>query len=334
MLREYAATTRTFLNELNEAVRDGDTAYRATIRQQVSDLLAFDDQVLLHDDLEGDNDPRFFHEFMAHAKEHRLQYLGDAYLRRCSDLESIPQALERIRHVGDRLTFEQYLDFLYSRSLRATLLCHAETPLAGEIVPAAVRALWIVSDAKPLASSVGDVRIDGAPTIFKGADCTLSVATPVAKAALIELAIAAPRPIRFAMLVERVHKRLESVSIDVAVERELIDLAIEWFATRLIELTAFSPAVATEVDERPCASDLAREQARRGWGVTNLFHRRIHLDGEVADPCAALFGRHARPRSDRRGAGGAGRGWRRAGAHWRRKYHRPATTSAADGRAR
>jgi methyltransferase-like protein len=279
--REYAAATREFLGLLNTATAAGDTPYRAAVRQQVGDLTALSDEVLLHDDLEGDNDPRFFHEFMAHAGEHQLKYLADAYFAQMFGLGIDPAALERVRHAGDRLAFEQYLDFLYGRSLRTTLLCDAAAPISGEVDPAAIRSLWIVSDAKPVATEgtteAQRHRNDEAVT-FKGADCTLAVTTPIAKAALLELAEAAPRPMRFTTLVERVERRLATKNL----ERELIDLAIEWFATRLIEFTAYCVPVAVSVDERPTASAVARMQAARGWGVTSLFHRRIRVDGELA----------------------------------------------------
>ncbi len=324
--RKYAAATREFLQLLGGATGAGDTAYRAAALQQIGDLAALSDEVLLHDDLEGDNDPRYFHEFMAHAAEHQLQYLADAYFAQMFGLGIEPAALERVRHAGDRLTFEQYLDFLYGRSLRTTLLCHAAAPISGEVDVAAVRSLWIVSDAKP----VGPVCRTGpdvaarscsasgtypeAGMTFKGADCTLAVTNPVAQAALTELALAAPRPIPFEKLVERVGRR--PAVADVArsetghntlktghnqvetghnLERELIDLAVEWFATRLVELTAYDTPVATSLDERPLASAVAREQAARGWGVTSLFHRRIRVDGELATRVLqCLDGRHDR----------------------------------------
>jgi methyltransferase-like protein len=201
------------------------------------------------------------------------------------------------------LAFEQYLDFLYGRSLRTTLLCHAAAPISGEVDSAAVRSLWVVSDAKPVGpvcrtgpdakerSRSASGTDSGEPVTFKGADCTLSVSTPIAKAALTVLAEAAPRPMKFGTLVERVERRQATNNL----ERDLIDLVIEWFATRLIELTAYCAPVAATIDERPIASAVARVQATRGWGVTSLFHRRIRVDGELATRVLqCLDGRHDR----------------------------------------
>jgi methyltransferase-like protein len=312
---EYAATTRRFLEFMQKSLAHGNGAYRATVRQQVGDLIQVPDEVLLHDDLEGDNDPRFFHQFMGHAAEHRLRYVGDAYFGQMFGAGIKPEALEKIRHAGDRLDFEQYLDFLYGRALRTTLLCRDETKVSGEIVPEGLRALWIASDAKPISVdgkplAMADVCPEAeAPLTFRADECTLSVATQLGKAALIELAAAAPRAIPFDELLDRVRRRLansagnRSTPADTDAQRplaelgrQLMDMVIEWFAMRLVELHAHCPPLASEAAERPVASAVARYQASRGWGrATNLYHRRIRLDGELAGRIIMLLdGRHDR----------------------------------------
>src|SRR5260221_13088088 len=105
-------------------------------------------EVLLHDDLEGDNDPRFFHQFMSHAAVHRLRYVGDAYFGQMFGAGIKPEALEKIRRAGDRLDFEQYLDFLYGRSLRTTLLCRDEIAGDGQIGLEGLRALGLATEAR------------------------------------------------------------------------------------------------------------------------------------------------------------------------------------------
>jgi SAM-dependent methyltransferase len=313
---EYAATTRRFLEFMQKSLAQGNGAYRAAVRQQVGDLIQVPDEVLLHDDLEGDNDPRFFHQFMSHAAEHRLRYVGDAYFGQMFGAGIKPESLEKIRHAGDRLDFEQYLDFLYGRALRTTLLCRDGVKVRGEIVPEGLRALWIASDAKP-------VSVDGKPLplievspefeaslTFRTEECTLSVATQLGKAALVELASAAPRAMSFGELLDRVRRRLANSAanrstpadadshrlLGTDLDRQLMDMVSEWFAMRLVELHAHCPPVAIEAAERPVASAVARYQASRGWsGVTNLFHRRIRLDGELAGRITMLLdGRHDR----------------------------------------
>ncbi len=306
--REYAASGREFFAMLRQAMPEGDTAYRAVCRQQIKDLVAVADEVLLHDDLEGDNDPCYFHEFMAHADRHELGYVGDAYFGQMFGLGAEADALEKIRQAGDRRTFEQYLDFLFGRSLRATLLCHANRTPSGELALDGVRQLWasteahpVSADGKPIASA--DVRLEASAAVtFRGPESTVSLTTPLAKATLLELGGACPRPLGYRELLTGVAGRLKSMAPNSAAasdvesaDGQLPTLLVEWFATRLIELHAFAPPMSVAVVQRPLASAVARYQAAKGWSVTNFFHRRIGLDGDLArQVIVRLDGQHDR----------------------------------------
>jgi methyltransferase-like protein len=307
--RDYAATTRRFLEFLERATAGGTGTYQAVLRQHVGDLAEVPDEVLLHDDLERDNAPRFFHEFMSHAAAHRLAYLGDAYFGQMFGAGIKPGALEKIRHAGGRIEFEQYLDFLHGRSLRTTLLCREADAVGGEIVPEGIRQLYVSSDARPISTdgkelSLSEIQLDDrSPIVYRAPECTLSVGTPLGKVALFELAAAAPRCLDFNDFRERVERRLQSLSLSAEsstigpeMGRRLMDMLVEWFAMRLIELHAFRPPLAAEAGDRPVASAVARYQAAHGWSrVTNLLHRRIRLDGELASRVIAMLdGRHNR----------------------------------------
>ncbi len=309
--RQDAAGTRRFLEFLHETVPKSGDAYPMSLLEKAASLLSEPDGVLLHDDLERDNDPVFFHQFMAHATRHGLQYLGDAHFGQMFGVGVEAAALDKIRRADDELVFEQYLDFFYGRALRTTLLCRAEQTVERGLTPEAVRQLWFSSAAVPI-SGDGTLLLadqvtanDGQPVTFRAPDCTLSVATPSGKAALAELALARPTPLPFAELLARVRRRLPS--IDAAGERQLLSLAIEWFAMQLVELHAFSPPLAAAAGDRPVASAVARYQLRdegNGSGqasgsvfqVPNLFNRRVRLGGELAAVAvlALLDGQHDR----------------------------------------
>ncbi|HKD36865.1 MAG TPA: class I SAM-dependent methyltransferase [Pirellulales bacterium] len=307
--RDYAAVTRRFLEFLQKALGGRSGAYHAVLRQHVGDLAEVADEVLLHDDLERDNDPRFFHEFTSHAASHRLAYLGDAYFGQMFGAGIKPEALEKIRHAGDRCDFEQYLDFLYGRSLRTTLLCREEDSVSGEIAPDGIRQLWISTEARPTSADgkelpLPEIRFEEpSPVVFRAPECTLSVGTLLGKATLVELAAAAPRMIDFNTLAGRVERRLrtltpvtEPLPSSSELAKRLAEMLVEWFAMRLIEASACAPPLTGEVAERPVASAVARYQASRGWSqVTNLLHRRIRLDGELACRVIAMLdGRNSR----------------------------------------
>jgi len=276
--RDYAARTREFLKFLLAALpADGET-YHVVLREQAAGLLAESDAVLLHDDLERDNDPRYFHNFMAHAGGHGLQYLGDAHFGQMFGLGISRAALDKIRGAGDVVAFEQYLDFLYGRALRTTLLCRVEAPLVRNLTHDAVRHLWIATAAtpqsppgEPLAAEPAALD-DGQPIVFRCPNCTLSVTRALAKAALFELVAAGAKPVPSLELVARVCQRLRAGGVqgeqldEPTVFQQLAPTLVEWFAMRLIDLHAFDPPLAARAGPRPNASRVARYQVAHGSG--------------------------------------------------------------------
>jgi hypothetical protein len=202
--------------------------------------------------------------------------------------------LDLIRQGGDVTDFQQYLDFLYGRALRTTLLCREEVAVRHHLLRGAVRDLWISSSAVPISSGkepkenlscdqIGRIDLgDPAPMIFRADECTTSVASRAGKAAMVELSFAYPKPLAFDEFVERVRKRLsgDAAAVDSAaadnaaptfasLAEELAPIAMEWFAMRLIELRAFEPPMATEPSARPIASAVARYQVTNGWGLAD-----------------------------------------------------------------
>jgi methyltransferase-like protein len=178
--------------------------------------------------------------------------------------------------------FQQYLDFLYGRALRTTLLCREEVAVRHQLVPAAVRDLWISSSAVPISSDgtkltpdqIHQINFDDpAPVIFRADECTTSVASRIGKAAMVELSFAHPRPLAFDAFVKRVQDRLAGSAApeDASLAAALAPIAMEWFAMRLVELRAFEPPMATEPGARPIASAVARYQVANGWGSADAM---------------------------------------------------------------
>jgi hypothetical protein len=145
--RAFAAKNRAFLEFLLKAIPAGDDPYRCSLREQAANLLAERDSVILHDVLERDSDPQLLHEFLGSAARHGLQYLGDAHFSNMVGIGIDSAGLEQIRQRGDVVGFQQRLDFLYGRALRATLLCRTEISRRRELMPEAVQELWISSNA-------------------------------------------------------------------------------------------------------------------------------------------------------------------------------------------
>ncbi len=113
--------------------------YTALMKAELERFTARDAGFLFHDDLAEVNDPVYFHEFIAHAGRHRLQFLCEAELVAMAYGGLTPEA-KRVLDALDPLAREQYLDFAKCRRFRQTLLCHEEVAIERRLGPEKVPA--------------------------------------------------------------------------------------------------------------------------------------------------------------------------------------------------
>jgi hypothetical protein len=216
-------------------------------------LLEHTDSALFHDDLAPVYEPVYFHEFVAHAKAHGLQYAGEAS---GYDMPRNirPEALEAVRGMaaGDSIAEQQYLDFLRMRGFRKSLLCRQDKKLEAEWDASRIVGCY--------ASTAANEDPDGA---FSSADH-------------IRLTTTHPVPIEY------MRRLIELRPVALQVGPEEAHVALELFKVGIIELQA-TPGIAVVAGDKPCASSLLRYQAANGLSpVTTLSHRAIEIEGEEA----------------------------------------------------
>src|SRR5205085_11911409 len=90
-----------------------------------------------------------FHEFVARAAKHKLQYLGEAQPYG-STVKMDPSMFQWVAQTSsDQIRREQYLDFMSSRKFRWTLLVHDHLKLNREFNPALLDKVSIAAYIKP-----------------------------------------------------------------------------------------------------------------------------------------------------------------------------------------
>ena len=291
--RRWSASTREFLGFLQRGMPERDSAYRAVVLQQTALFNDEDPDALVHDELEADCQPCYFHEFMRHAAEHGLQYLGDADYAASRGAGVSPEALDHLCPGDDLVEREQYLDFVYGRAFRATLLCRREAEVDRSVRPERVLGLMALGDIRtvddqdqPIALAATDLAGE-APWRFRVRHGVLAADDPVDKALLSRLAANYPRGVAARDLAAQAAERLAAAGV----ERPTTEVADDWaagVAERLarwcaegtIELIASQPEFTLAPGDRPVASPLARHEAARGWRITSLLHHHVTL----ADP--------------------------------------------------
>lgn len=239
-----------------------------------------------HEYLEDVNEPLWFYEFAQAAGATGLQYLGEAaFLAQLSDFpESTQEAVARM--APDLIAREQWVDLCANVAFRRSLLCHSEV-----VIPRQPRFDDVVG-LRVAASSVPVGEEEGAGTYKTRSGREFSTNVPVLRAALEILYEAWPGTIEMSELHRQSVRQMDPAAAPEAPQ------SLEYLAQSLLQLW-LSNAVALIVapfpnalttGERPSVHPLAREQAARGIGITNLMHQTVELPNEDRAILALLDG--------------------------------------------
>ncbi|MBI4877707.1 MAG: methyltransferase regulatory domain-containing protein [Acidobacteria bacterium] len=284
---ERAGQGRALVEFLSESLPDPDV-YRAFLKQELEAIRKHGDWALVHDELNDDFEPVYFHQFAAHAARHGLQYLSDSEFVEMQSGIFAPHVAEALAQLGgDLVAREQYSDFLKCRKFRQTLLVHDGVPLRRETSAEDVFAFYVCAGIRT--EREPSLRSD-APEVFTAHEGKASITTnnPLAKAALWRLARVFPRMLSFDELVADVRAILrpgaahdgspEDREGERKVRGALAEILLKTFAANLVEFHVWKPPYVTEVSERPEAFPLARWQAREGSQLTTLRHSSVRLE--------------------------------------------------------
>ena len=246
--------------------------YRAVAETELQRLLRTTDAGLFHDDLSEPNDPLYFHEFIAGAASHELQYLGEADVFEMNDAHLPAQIRERISVLRSIVEKEQYLDILKGRHFRQTLLCRAGCDINRVLDGTTLKSLWLSSAAT---SSAGQSGEDASFQTEHGAVRTMN---PLAKAVLEILASAFPARRSTLELVDEMRRQQPGLAANS--DEAVLAILVHAVMSGVVEIHARRAPFTTTVMEKPLASPLARLQIARGESVSTLNHRTIEIADE------------------------------------------------------
>ena len=297
---------------LGESQKNTDP-YAQFLQQQFEHLSQREPSTIFHDELSEVHHPVWFHQFVEHATQHRLQYLAEAdYVHVHYGNSQVTQALQQLG--TNRIAREQYLDFLSFRRFRQTLLCHAERELRFGMTPEMLPRFYVSSPARPVSPQF--VLSSNTTEEFVGEnDSSLRIDDPFGKAALIVLSEDWPRAVPFLELLERTRAKLVSdfqfpisdlrsssqslltpaaatpgfnarrfseqpspESLIDSAALKLFEAFLQVYAPGLVTLHLCPSKFALRPGSTPVASSLARWQARAGDSVITLRHVRITLN--------------------------------------------------------
>jgi hypothetical protein len=249
----------------------------SVVRRQAEGALDRGDASLLHDDLAEVNEPVYFHELVAHAEGHGLQYLAEADFFEMQIGAASEPAAQALMAIEDPVRREQYLDFLKGRMFRQTLLCRAELAIDRTPRPEVIERLAVSTQAEPR----GEPRADGAQAFAGPTGSTLTTDHPLVIDALKRAAGAWPAALWV--------RDLLGPDATLAERRALCDALLRSYAANLVVLHVHPPQAASTSYDAPRATALARHQARAGETVTNLRHASVRIEDDLGRRLVTLL---------------------------------------------
>jgi methyltransferase-like protein/cyclopropane fatty-acyl-phospholipid synthase-like methyltransferase len=251
-------------------------------------------EALYHDELAEVFTPLYFHQFMDQARQHDLQFLGEADFFDMIPRGLTPKAVEVLDRIKDDIVLrEQYLDFMRGRHFRKTLLCHADVPVNRSIKPDCVKSYLISMSAKP-ESPTPSCEAGAQDTFEGGTGVKLATADPLARALFWYLVEREPERIPFPRLAAEVEARARQrfgfvPKPEQDVPSDLAECIWATYCAGLLELHVYVPPYVVHVSDKPVASPLARWQARRSDVVPTLHHRSLKLPNSIHRGLLALL---------------------------------------------
>lgn len=246
--------------------RTADDAYTTLMKEELARISSRDAGFVFHDDLAQVNDPCYFHEFVAHAERHGLQFLCEAELVATArtglsaEARSVLDALEPLAR-------EQYLDFAKCRRFRQTLLCRADiTVQRGREDENAARLLFL-----PRRPGLSGEAAAVAPPLPEEA---------LPRAILEALDATAPD----ALSIDDFARHIPGAD-----RSQLPRYCLAAARAGAAQVHLHVPDLGTTLATRPVASAVARAQIEHGSTVTNLRHATVNVDDGLALRMLALL---------------------------------------------
>jgi methyltransferase-like protein/SAM-dependent methyltransferase len=277
---------RDLLAFLIESVPDNRPNYRRMLEEEHQRINPCKDSYIFHEHLEELNEPVLFHEFVARAAGHGLQFLAEADRATLSMERQLPRAAVSAltRLTDDIIAREQYLDFLTNRMFRQTLLCRQDIPLRRQLSSESLSSFHVASRARCV-SSRPDIQSDKVEK-FRGPNKAIaSTGHAISKMAFVHLAGIWPQLLPFDDLQVTARARLVGDAVVIqdpeAYARDtrlLAENLFQAFLAGIVELHVHAPCLRREPGERPRARALARWQAQQGTFIANARQEVVNLD--------------------------------------------------------
>ena len=274
---ERAREVRGFMRFLADSTKSDGSLWSVLLSEQASYVEQAKDWYLLHDDLEGENNPVYFSEMVERVARHGLQYVTEERWGTSDEILS-PEVWKILdRFATNRIEREQYLDFLRNGRFRRSLFCHAGLPLAPGPVPDRLERCRFRTLVKPV-HPAADPFAPGEEGFAGEGELSMSTGDVRLRALLHALYDAWPGTLDHAAATQVLAEAARRSGGEVPPMPILGQLLHQALLAKLASAHLLDIPIATALPEKPVAPPIARYQASRGEFATNILHQSLDLD--------------------------------------------------------
>ncbi|MDT8398036.1 MAG: class I SAM-dependent methyltransferase [Pseudomonadales bacterium] len=276
--QEKANQARLILQFMIDGLEGDNSLHAQLMREEMELLSGKEDYYLLHDHLEDDNHPIYFHEFMQRARTAGLDFLGDTDLHTMLVDNLPPSVSAHLRKLTDMVQSEQYMDFFRNRRFRNTLLCHQGVPLNRNITPQTVERFYVSTDARCATEINESTLAEGFELSFTLNKIALSTKNRLSKLVFIVLVEQSGRPLALDDIVAKVLEKAPDISAGQIRQHIFNELSLIGLVFKGILKLRLSPGVyLMAVPEKPKTTRTARYLAEKGDVVTSCRHQLVSM---------------------------------------------------------
>lgn len=287
MLTHYTAAFDSAENRVNymqhlihswhQATADTSDAYTLLLQQELREWFNVPQPEMFYEYLHATHEPLYFHQFIARAKTHGLDYLGDAFFHTMLPSNLPPATAHAVYEFKNNvLQQEQMMDFLRNRAMRHTLLCHAGIATLNR-TPSVE---WVGQF--HYTSALKFTGVEGKNHTFESRKAKLVSENPIIQATFHALNEAYPQAMSFENLVTRAAQLLEQPQLDVEERHTISTALLRCYSQGIIEWNIAPPQLTSQISERPTASRLARWEIQKGAQVTNLRSELVTVEDVIS----------------------------------------------------
>lgn len=278
---DKVAQARLLLNFVKECTEGSDSAYSKIIKNEADILTKQPDHYILHDHMEENNHPIYFHKFIEKCVKNNLQYLGDATVSSMYVGNLPEKASAKLAEIKDIVQTEQYMDFINNRRFRSTLLCKNNVPLNRALKNEDITKFKLKMNVfleNPL--NTEDLSNMENKIFYLNREKTQSISTasPNLKAALHVLSTNMNYPLLLSEIGEKAEKLVAGTKAD-NIEKEFLTNAMKLLLVGALEISSEENLYKSSLADKPKLSKYAYVQIvenKQKW-VTNQRHLLIQL---------------------------------------------------------